>query len=154
MKLIDELVARAVAAENEAGKLAEHQAGVLDRQKAYDRLEQLFEAAAADGQLSGEELENLMKSFRAAGLDTGTLEELYKELQGMDSTQGVDVENQLRTRIADQLHQARVATDTDPMFEFNTQRVTAEYYQSLDLAARVSKSEHDMYMTAVRNLVA
>ncbi|MEQ9496905.1 MAG: hypothetical protein RIT81_08600 [Deltaproteobacteria bacterium] len=154
MKLIEELVARATAAEKKAGDLAEQQANVLARQQAYDKLQSLFDGAAADGQLSAEELESLMLGFRDAGLDTSELEKLYDDVKNMDSTQGADVTNELRNAIFDQIHEARIEADTDPFFHFNAQQVMSEHHQAMDLAARVSKAEHDMYMTAVRNLVA
>lgn len=156
MQLIDDLIARAAAADNAAGQLAMDQASVLARQKAYDNLQHLFDQAAADGKLSEDEVANLMRSFREAGLDTSALEEIARQFGEMDHTDagGVDVGADLRTKIAEQLQTAKIEAGEDPLFEFKAQKAMAQYNQSFDLAARVSKSEHDMYMVAIKNLVA
>ena len=153
MKLIEELVARAEAADKAMGELATNQEAALARKKAYQKIEQLFEQAAGDGQLDENELEELMARFRAAGLDTQTLENVYDEIKNTDATAGVDVTAELREKIAEQLFDARL-DEGDPLFEFKAQQAMATYQQSFDLASRVSKAEHDIYMVAIRNLVA
>lgn len=151
MRLVDQLVARAAGADAKAQKLADRAAGQERRREAFGRLGALFDKMAADGKLDRRELGDLMAKFRAGGLDTATLEQLYETLPSTDGA--ADIDAALRTRIGDQLRDAARATE-DPGFFFEVQDVMSEYQQSMDLASRVSKAEHDAYMTAIRHMVA
>ncbi|MCC7383652.1 MAG: hypothetical protein IT384_17560 [Deltaproteobacteria bacterium] len=152
MKLIDELVARATAAEDRIGDLADQETKNEQRRAAYGELERMFDKAAGDGYLDQREIQDLMAAFRAQGLDTATLEKLANDLKGRDATSRIDVTGELRDQIADQLRDAKISTN-DPHFQFNVQMNMAEYQQSFDLASRVSKAEHEIYMAAIRHLV-
>lgn len=153
MKLIEDLVARAAAADQAMGNMATQEEAAEARRQAYQNLERMFEQMAADGYLDENELGDLMAAFRAQGLDTKTLEELVQQLKDGDGTAGVDVTAGLRGSISDQLRDASMRT-RDPSFMFQVQMLTQEYHQSFDLASRAQKAEHDIYMTAIRHLVA
>ncbi|MCK6547199.1 hypothetical protein L6R52_15215 [Myxococcota bacterium] len=153
MKLIEQLVARAAAADAEMGQLADQVEAQEARRKAYDKVEQMFDQMAADGYLSKDELEALKKEFRAQGLDTAALDQLARELANTDGSTRVGVTTDLRSRIYEQLQDAEYAT-RDPALIFKTQELVTTYNQSFDLAGRVLKSEHEMYMTAIKHLVA
>lgn len=150
MKLIDELVTRAESADSQIGEIADQEMAAERRREAYKHLEQEFESMAADGYLDKGELSKLMADFRAQGLDTKALEDIAKDLRGRDR---VEVGADLRDKIGNQLRDAKIDT-RDPDFAFKTQLLMNEYQQSYDLASRVSKAENEIYMVAIRHLVA
>jgi D-alanyl-D-alanine carboxypeptidase len=151
MKLVEQLIGVAADADQKMGKLADKEEKALARRQAYGRLESLFDQMAGDGQLSRQELDQLMKEFRAQGLDTATLDEVYKQLKSADGV--VKVDPQLRNKIGEQLQEAKFST-RDPSLFFQAQDLMSTYHQSFDLASRVSKAEHEAYMTAIKHLVA
>jgi hypothetical protein len=150
MKLIDELVARAADDDKVMGQLADEEAARQAREKAYDRLAHAFDAMAEDGHLDKREIKALIAEFRAQGLDPEQLEALAHSLKDRDR---VAVTSDLRNAIADELRDARSKLQ-DPDFGFKVQVLVNDYDQAFETASRVSKDEHEMYMTAVRNLVA
>lgn len=153
MKLIDELIGRAVAAENAAGELAQNELAAMGRDQAYKQLQNAFDRAIADGYLDENEVEELMAGFRAAGLDTSTLATIAKQLQESDGVVRADAE--IRTKIGDQLREARMSVrEEDVFFNMKVQMLMQEHDQSIQLVANIQKSEHDKYMTAIRNMQA
>jgi hypothetical protein len=96
-------------------------------------------------------LRDVLGEFRAQGLDTATLDEVYKQLKSADGV--VKVDPQLRNKIGEQLQEAKFST-RDPSMFFQAQDLMSTYHQSFDLASRVSKAEHEAYMTAIKHLVA
>ena len=153
MRLIDDLVSRAAAADAKMGQIADREEARERRRAAYAALERELDRMASDGQLDQKEIQQLMTNFRAQGLDTTTLEEMAQKLRGLDSTASVEVTGELREKLSEQLRDAKADTK-DPSFHFEAQELMNEYQQSFDLASRVSKLEHDTYMASIRNLVA
>jgi hypothetical protein len=153
MKLLEQLVAVGTEAEQEAGDLAKNEEQRLKRDQAYARLEQMFGSMCADGQLDAKEIEKLMREFRAQGLDTATLQEIQKQLRNGDATSRVAVTDKMKEGIEEQLRLAE-QTNNDPMSAFKTQQIMAKHNHAWDLASRVSKSEHEIYMAAIKHLVA
>ncbi len=151
MKLIEDLIGRAKAADDRAGQLAQREGQRLERQKAYNQLEELFNDMAADGYLDKDELKTLMKKFREAGLSTDALDKLYQQLKNTDR---VAAGASIREAVGDELQNARTKDRADVSFQFEVQNLMTDYHQSFDLAARVQKAEHDMYMAAIQNLKA
>jgi hypothetical protein len=133
MKLVEQLIGVAADADQKMGQLADKEEKSLARRKAYGRLEGLFDQMAGDGQLSRQELDQLMKEFRAQGLDTATLDEVYKQLKSADGV--VKVDPQLRNKIGEQLQEAKFST-RDPNSMFQAQDLMSTYHQSFDLASR------------------
>lgn len=152
MKLIEELIQRAAAADHKAGTLADQAEASRERRKAYRQLEQLFERAAADGLLDRSEIDELMARFSAAGLTTKELEALRERLQ-LEDLATVEVDAELRNKIGAHFREAYEGTELDG-HNFEVMTTMREYHQSIDLAARVQKAEHEIYMAAIRNLKA
>lgn len=149
MKLMDQLIARGEKADRMMGEIADREA--IDEQKrmAYAAVGREFDKFASDGYLDKTELDQLLADFKAAGLDTATLEALAKELQGQDGT--TRVTDDLRNAIGEQIREAEFeATNTD--FAFEAQTLMSAHHQSYDLASRVSKGEHEIYMAAIKHL--
>lgn len=151
MKLIDQLIARAAAADAAMGKLAAEGTNNERRKQAYAALERELSRMMSDGVLDQKEMGELMRSFRANGLDTSSLERLAKEMRETDGVVGVAVDSDVRAQLMDELRDAR-ADLHDPAFVFKAQQLTQEYQQTFDLASRVQKAEHEIYMAAIRNL--
>jgi hypothetical protein len=150
MKLIDQLVGWAGQDDQMMGKLAADESAREQKQQAYGRLGDLFDQMASDGYLSKDEIQQLMAAFKAQGLDTSQLDALYHELKNQDR---VAVTGDVRTGIEDELSDAKQKC-TDPDFNFKAQWLVNDYNQNFDTATSVQKDENDMYMTAIRNLVA
>ena len=96
------------------------------------------------GARSGSPSRRLSRAESAEGVD------FAKDLRGRDR---VEVGADLRDKIGNQLRDAKIDT-RDPDFAFKTQLLMNEYQQSYDLASRVSKAENEIYMVAIRHLVA
>jgi signal peptidase I len=76
MKLLEQLIDDGLSAESAAGDLAAEQEQREKRGQAYQKLESTFAQMCADGNLDGKEVAQLMKEFRAQGLDTKTLQDI------------------------------------------------------------------------------
>lgn len=154
MRLVDELIAAAVADDRAAGRLAEKQQQNLDRREAYNRLESMLDRMAGDGYLDREELDTLMREFRAQGLDTEQLQRLAEQLETQDGVSRVEVSAEklfdLRTELAD----ARSSTADDVFFHLEAQELLSDYKNRIEAASKVMKAEHDIYMVAIKHLVA
>jgi hypothetical protein len=153
MKLLEQLVQVGTEAEHEAGELAKNEEQRMKRDQAYQRLEGMFASMCADGQLDGAEIDKLMREFRAQGLDTATLQEIQKQLRNGDATSRVKVTPQMQQSIEEQLQLAE-QQNQDPMAAFKTQQLMAKHAHAWDTAARVMKAEHEIYMAAIKHLVA
>lgn len=153
MKLIDQLLGRAAAADEQMGRLAAQGNRSEARKKATKDLEHKLQGMTQDGVLDQEEMRELLAAYRAEGLDTSTLEELARQMGALDGVVGVKVDGDVRARLSDELREAGHQFE-DPFFNFQAQQLVTEYNQSFDLASRVLKAEHEMYMAAVRNLKA
>ncbi|MFO0727918.1 MAG: hypothetical protein U1E65_29330 [Myxococcota bacterium] len=151
MKLIDELVNRAEAADSAIGDIADKEMAAENRRKAYKQLESEFDSMAQDGYLDKAELDKLMADFRAQGLDTTALQDIARDLKGRDR---VEVNTDLKDKIGNQLRDAELETRSAPSDALKTQLLMNQYQQSYDLASRVSKAENEIYMVAIRHLVA
>lgn len=153
MKLIEQLIGRAARADAEMGQLAARGAEAERRKMAYKGIERELERMMGDGLLTQEEMGELIRAYRAEGLDTSSLEALAAHMREHDGVVGVAVDGDDRSDLLDELRMAGRAQD-DPNFNFKAQELISEYRESFDLASRVQKSEHDMYMTAIRNMKA
>lgn len=149
MKLLDQLVARGEMADKMMGEIADREGADEQKRAAYAALGREFDRFAADGYLDKTELDQLLKDFKAAGLDTATLDALAKELNGQGGT--ARVTDDLRSKIGEQIREAKFEA-TDPDFAFEAQMLMSAHHQAYDLASRVSKGEHEIYMTAIKHL--
>ena len=152
MKLIDELVAQAATADGLMGDLAAEGTKNHQRQQAYGKLENTLERMSADGYLDAGELKELLKEFRAQGLSTRTIEDMITQLNSQDGSSRTQATSEKVTQLRAELFDAKAAAGNDPLFHLKAQELVGTYNKAFDLAARVSKSEHDIYMTAIRHL--
>lgn len=153
MKLVEELINRAATADAKMGRLAHQEQNAERRKKAFSNIENQLDRMMQDGVLSSEEIESAKAQFRQAGLDTSTLENLALQMQDMDGVTGVEVDSDMRLAFDEQFREAKASLD-NPWFNFQAQELVGEYKESIDLAARVQKAEHEMYMAAIRNMKA
>ncbi|MBK6685802.1 MAG: hypothetical protein IPG45_15125 [Deltaproteobacteria bacterium] len=141
MKLMEELIDRAGQADRQMYELGSQELAQDARRRGLQQLGAELDRLAADGWLESEELEQLREQAEALGvslsLPTGRTEVTPRELE------------ELRV----QIDLAKAGAKT-PGFEFEAQRLLGEYSQAFDLASRVSKAEHEIYLVAIKNLVA
>ena len=107
---------------------------------------------SADGYLDAGELKELLKEFRAQGLSTRTIEDMITQLNSQDGSSRTQATSEKVTQLRTELFDAKAAAGNDPLFHLKAQELVGTYNKAFDLAARVSKSEHDIYMTAIRHL--
>lgn len=154
MRLVDELIAQAAADDRAAGQLAEKQSENLEKREAYNRLEGLIDQMSGDGYLDRGELDTLMAEFRRQGLDTSQLQKIAGQLQMQDGVERAAVSSdslfELRTELAD----ARATTSEDVFFHLEAQELMSDYKNRIEAASRVMKAEHEIYMVAIKHLVA
>lgn len=141
MKLMEELIDRAGQADRQMYELGTQELAQDARRRGLQQLGADLDRMAADGWLESEELEQLREQAEALGVSlsmpTGRTEVTPRELE------------ELRV----QIDLAKAGAKT-PGFEFEAQRLLGEYSQAYDLASRVSKAEHEIYLVAIKNLVA
>ena len=141
MKLMEELIERAGEADQQMYELGTQELAQDARRRGLQQLGVELDRMAADGWLESEELEQLRRQAEALGVSlsmpTGRTEATPLELE------------ELRV----QIDLAKAGAKT-PSFEFEAQRLLGEYSQAFDLASRVSKAEHEIYLVAIKNLVA
>ena len=143
MKLYDELVGRAGAADASMGRLAEKEMAAETKRRAIRQLDDMLTEMAADGWLDPGEVASLRAEAERLGVDLG--------LPNASGSLKADAS------LLDEAHMRlgrAVDANTDRGFEFEVQRHLAEYHQSFDAASKVSKAEHEIYMAAIKNLVA
>ena len=150
MKVIDDLLSWAAQDDKIMGQMAAEETERQTKGKAYDALQSEFEKMADDGYLDKNELNTLIAQFKAQGLDTTALNQLADSLKNTDR---VAVTSDLRNTIHDEISDKKVSLQ-DPDFNFKAQVLTSDYNQDIQTVATIQKSEHDKYMTAIRNLVA
>jgi hypothetical protein len=117
----------------------------------YNQLEQLLETRAADGYLDKASIDELIKDFKAQGLDTSQLQKLADELKNGDTTK-VPVSGDELNSIYMELEYAKRG-NTDPLFNYKADQLMSDFNQKYETASTVSKTENDTYMTAIRNMV-
>jgi hypothetical protein len=141
MKLMEELIGRAERADREMFEIADREQAADAQRSRLDALERELGKMSADGFLDQDELAKLRAEAERLGIELSL------------PTGATEVTGAIRDRLDIELDTAKAATRNKGL-EWDAQRLMGEYTQSFDLASRVSKAEHEMYLVAIKNLVA
>jgi hypothetical protein len=150
MAFISELVSSAEQDNQQMGQLAQSEQKNETKQEALAQLELLLQTHSADGYIDKASIDELLKDFKAQGLDTTTLQHLASELKNGDK---VPISANEVNSIYMELEWAKRGT-TDPLFNFKASQLMTDFNQKYETASTTSKVENDTYMTAIRNMVA
>lgn len=142
MKLFDELMGRAAAADAAMADMAKRGFANEARRQAIQKLDDDLRRMASDGFLDPDEVAALSAQAEALGIDLS-----LPSKNGSRLVPG-DLEG-----ARDAIDEAYDATH-DFGFEYEVQRLVSEHQESVTAASKVSKAEHEMYMAAIRNLRA
>ena len=155
MKLTELFRQMAGHAEGKLNDLVDGQTQNLDRQRALNRVEERFEAMAADGIIDGDEMDELLAMMKKNGLDTDDIQKVFEDLAGEDNAVRLDESDKLEFLINTRLDNAQdEATTQHADVNFAIQMALADYTHGIESASAVQKQGDDADMAVIRNMVA
>ncbi len=155
MKLTELFRDMAARAEQKLNTLVDKQASNLDHRRALDKVEERFDAMAADGIIDESEMDELLDMMRSNGLDADDIEKIFEDLKGEDSTVRLDDADKLKFLIDTRIDNAQdIFTTQHADVNFEIQMGIGEYTNGIESAASIQKSGHDADMAVIRNMVA
>jgi len=154
MKLTELFRQMAGHAEKKLDGLLDDQTKNLDRQRAINRVEERFEAMAADGIIDESEMDELLAMMKNNGLETDDIQKVFEDLKGTDSAVRLDDADKLEYLITTRLDNAEdEATTQHADLNFAVQLALADYTHGIESASAIQKQGHDADMAVIRNMV-
>lgn len=154
MKLTELFRQMAGHAEGKLNDLVDDQTQNLDRQRALNRVEERFDAMAADGIIDESEMDELVQMMKDNGLDTDDIQKVFEDLKGQDSAVRLDEADKLKFLIDTRIDNAQdEATTQHADLNFAVQIALADYTHGIESAAAIQKQGHDADMAVIRNMV-
>jgi len=148
MKIVDWFKSAATSAEKELDSLVSDQESKLAAARALAKAERRFEEMAADGVIDPAEMDELRRSFRAQGIDTQKIDQLWAT-DGVSSDKGTRFGDLVRATLARAKEDQK---DSAADLSFRVQVMANEYTHSEEAASRLMKNEHDAYMAVIKNI--
>jgi hypothetical protein len=156
MSLLSEIfAAMAGKAEQKLSDLAYRQEGNLHRRQTLDQIEERFNELASDGYIDEREMKELLGRLGAAGLDGASLERLYAELKGTDSSVRAGDGSKFAEAFEDLMEKAeRKVIDSQSDTNFEIQVAMSDATNFAYASSQSSKEDHEIKMHIIGNLKA
>lgn len=155
MELVDVFKQLALDAEGRMHGLANRRLSNAERREALNKLKAKFEAMAEDGYIDPQELEELLRSLSAEGLDSQSLAALYDQLKASDSTVRAEDGSKFEEAFDDMMDEAlRQAQDNEADTAFEIQVAVSDASHYADAAGKLLTAEHKVYMNLIANMKA
>lgn len=155
MELVEVFKQLAVEAEGRMHSLADRRLTNAQRREALNQIKARFEEMAEDGYIDPQEMEELLRSLSAEGLDAQSMAALYDQLKGSDSTVRADQGSKFDEAFDDMMDEAlRQAQENEADNAFEVQVAVSDAMHYADAAGKLLTAEHKVYMNLIANMKA
>jgi hypothetical protein len=150
----DMFAMRALAAERALDQLADQEEGDFAREDAIRKVRDAYEAYALDGVLDEREVDRLVASLEALGIDGSEIHTLFEETASKNGGK-VDISDNARLESLIARTFDNALNDRQSSIQaigLKVQMAMSEYTESYESAAGVKKLLNDTYLNVIRNI--